>query len=219
MTRTGSTPAHPYACPLIGNPPPSAGGVPTPIIVLRLRRPRVPAVPRDDSLQPRHPIGAPPLTQVSSSTWTSLIRLGTGRTTRRGGPRSRSAPRIGELRYIEDRLTEVEGRQVPGHWEGDLVIGKGGKSLVATLVERTSRFMVLVPLTRRDALTVGDAVIAAGREPPPQLARSLTWDCGAEMAGHGRITAAGLRCTSPDRTHPGNGAATRTSTESARALS
>ena len=80
----------------------------------------------------------------------------------------------------------------PRALEGDLVIGKGGKSAVATLVERTSRFVVLVPLTGRDALTVGDAIIAAAGTLPPQFARSLTWDCGSEMAGHARITAAGL---------------------------
>jgi transposase, IS30 family len=121
-----------------------------------------------------------------------LLRLRTGRTARRSGPRPAPAPRIKEPRYLEERPAEVEGRQVPGHWEGDLVIGKGGKSAVATLVERTSRFVVLVPLSGRDALTVGDAVIAAAGTLPPQVARSLTWDCGSEMAQHARITAAGL---------------------------
>lgn len=121
-----------------------------------------------------------------------LLRLRTGRTARRSGPRPAPAPRIKEPRYLDERPTEVEGRQVPGHWEGDLVIGKGGKSAVATLVERVSRFLVLVPLTGRDSLSVGDAVIAAAGTLPPQIARSLTWDCGAEMAQHARITAAGL---------------------------
>lgn len=121
-----------------------------------------------------------------------LIRLRTGRTARRSGPRPAPAPRIREPRYLDERPAEVEDRRVPGHWEGDLVIGKGGRSAVATLVERTSRFLVLVPLSGRDALTVGDAVIAAAGTLPPQIAKSLTWDCGTEMAGHARITAAGL---------------------------
>lgn len=121
-----------------------------------------------------------------------LIRLRSGRTKRRHGPRPVPAPKIREPRYLDERPAEVAGRAVPGHWEGDLVIGKLGKSAVATLVERTSRFLVLVPLTGRDTLTVGDAVIAATGNLPPQIRRSLTWDCGAEMAGHARITATGL---------------------------
>jgi transposase, IS30 family len=121
-----------------------------------------------------------------------MIRLRSGRAARRSGPRPAPAPRIKEPRYLDERPAEADGRQVPGHWEGDLVIGKGGKSAVATLVERVSRFVVLVPLSGRDALTVGDAVIAAAGTLPAQIARSLTWDCGAEMAGHARVTAAGL---------------------------
>src|SRR4029453_3870590 len=99
---------------------------------------------------------------------------------------------IREPVYLDDRPAEVEGRQVPGHWEGDLIIGKDGKTAVATLVERTSRFLILVPVTGRDSLTVGDAVIAATGGLPAQIRRSLTWDCGAEMARHATITATGL---------------------------
>ncbi len=121
-----------------------------------------------------------------------LIRLRTGRPARRTGPRPEPAPRIKEPRYLDERPAEVEGRQVPGHWEGDLVIGKNGKTAVATLVERTSRFLILVPLTGRDSLTVTDAVIAATDGLPDQIRRSLTWDCGAEMARHAAVTATGL---------------------------
>jgi transposase, IS30 family len=120
-----------------------------------------------------------------------LVALRTGRT-RRSGPRPESAPRIREPRYIDERPAEVEGRAVPGHWEGDLVIGKGGKSAVATLVERTSRFLVLVPLTGRDSLTVSEAIISTVGTLPASIKRSLTWDCGSEMALHKDITATGL---------------------------
>jgi IS30 family transposase len=120
-----------------------------------------------------------------------LIALRTGRTARKG-PRPAPAPRIREPRYLEERPAEAQGRAVPGHWEGDLVIGKGGKTAVATLVERTSRFLILVPLRGRDSLTVTDAIISAVGPLPKSIKRSLTWDCGAEMALHQQVTATGL---------------------------
>jgi IS30 family transposase len=120
-----------------------------------------------------------------------LIALRTGRTTRRG-PRPAPTPRIREPRYLDERPAEAEGRAVPGHWEGDLVVGKGGKTAVATLVERTSRFLILVPLRGRDSLTVTQAIISAVGPLPASIKRSLTWDCGAEMALHKEITATGL---------------------------
>jgi IS30 family transposase len=120
-----------------------------------------------------------------------LIALRSGRT-RRSGPRPAPAPRIREPRYLDERPADVGGRAVAGHWEGDLVIGKGGKTAVATLVERTSRFLILAPLNGRDSLTVSQAVIAAVGDLPASITRSLTWDCGAEMALHKDITATGL---------------------------
>jgi IS30 family transposase len=120
-----------------------------------------------------------------------LIALRTGRT-RRTGPRPAPAPRIREPRYVDERPDDVVRRAVPGHWEGDLVIGKGGKSAVATLVERTSRFLILVPLTGRDSLTVTQAIIAAVGGLSATIKRSLTWDCGSEMALHKDVTATGL---------------------------
>jgi IS30 family transposase len=72
------------------------------------------------------------------------------------------------------------------------VIGKGTKTAVATLVERTSRFLVLVPLRGRDSPTVTEAIIAAVDPLPSSITRSLAWDCGSEMALHKDITATGL---------------------------
>lgn len=117
-----------------------------------------------------------------------LLALRSGRTARRGGRKPPPSPRITDPTYIDQRPTEAAARAVPGHWEGDLVIGKNGKSAVATLVERTSRFLVLAPLTGKDSLTVGRAVIAATHQLPAHMRASLTWDCGAEMAAHTTVT-------------------------------
>jgi len=121
-----------------------------------------------------------------------LLALRSGRTARRCGPRPAPMPRIKEPTYIDERPAEVEGREVPGHWEGDLVVGKGGKTALATLVERTSRFVILCPLTGRDSPTVTQAVIAAVGHLPDQIRRSLTWDCGSELALHADLAATGL---------------------------
>ena len=115
----------------------------------------------------------------------ALIELRTGRARRRPQGSTRPpAPRIKNPHWIEERPAEAADRRVPGHWEGDLVVGKQGKTAVGTLIERTSRMLLLIPLTGRDSKTVGDAIIAGFGGIPPQLKRSLTWDCGTEMAGH-----------------------------------
>ncbi|MFC6093572.1 IS30 family transposase [Saccharothrix lopnurensis] len=75
---------------------------------------------------------------------------------------------------------------VSGHWEGDLVTGKGDRSALATVVERTSRFLVPVPLRGRDA------VIAAVSDLPASIKRFLTWDCGSEVAMNAEVAAAEL---------------------------
>ena len=93
------------------------------------------------------------------------------------------------MMLIADRPAEIEDRAVPGHWEGDLILGKGGHSQIATLVERQSRFVMLVDLVKgRLAHQVRDAVAAKITDLPDQLTRSLTWDRGKEMAEHTRFT-------------------------------
>jgi IS30 family transposase len=90
---------------------------------------------------------------------------------------------------ISERPPQIEDRAVPGHWEGDLLIGSKSTQ-IATLVERHSRFAMLVKLSARDSRTVVDALSDAVRKLPAQLRGSLTWDRGVEMAEHKRFTVA-----------------------------
>ena len=115
---------------------------------------------------------------------------------------------------ISERPAEAEDRAVPGHWEGDLVFGRG-MSPVATLVERSTRYLLLVglPAGNHKADAVADALAAAVAHLPEHLAKSLTWDQGHEMAEHKRFTnETGIRSTSATRSRPGSAAATRTPT-------
>jgi IS30 family transposase len=89
---------------------------------------------------------------------------------------------------IHDRPLEVEDRAVPGHWEGDLLLGRAVTQM-ATLVERKSRFTVLVQLDGRDMVTVSERIAEKMSELPAELLRSLTWDRGMELARHKDVTA------------------------------
>mgnify|MGYP000993606590 FL=1 len=90
---------------------------------------------------------------------------------------------------IEERPAEVENRSVPGHWEGDLIMGKYKRSALGTLVERTTRYTILVPLgEKKDAESVRIAYAEAFTSVPEALKRSLTYDQGKEMSHHKKFT-------------------------------
>jgi IS30 family transposase len=94
---------------------------------------------------------------------------------------------IADMISIHQRPAAVEHRAVPGHWEGDLVMGSDGSCFV-TLVERYSRYLVLVKVSNKKTKTVISALIEQARQLPAELYKSLTWDRGLEMADHKRFT-------------------------------
>lgn len=110
---------------------------------------------------------------------------------KRRRPRSRGQDRRGQIPdmiSIEERPASVEDRTVPGHWEGDLLVGKANRTALGTLVERTTRTLILVPLKSRDATTVRRAYAREMRTLPKQMKLSLTYDRGKEMAEHRLFT-------------------------------
>jgi IS30 family transposase len=120
-------------------------------------------------------------------------RLSTKRQARkpRGSVDGRGKSLYREAFTISQRPAEVADRAVPGHWEGDLILGTGNGSAVGTLVERSTRFVILLHLPgRHDAESVAEAMIREMSKLPEHLRRSLTWDRGSELANYRDVEAA-----------------------------
>jgi IS30 family transposase len=121
-----------------------------------------------------------------------LAHLRARRTIRRSRHASLKRKGLGQIKdmvSIRERPASVEDRAVPGHWEGDL-IGGSRNSTIATLVERHSRYVVLVKVANKDTQSVISALIKQSQRLPRELYKSLTWDRGKELADHPRLTLA-----------------------------
>jgi IS30 family transposase len=106
-----------------------------------------------------------------------------------GVSRHQGQGQIPDAISIRERPAEAEDRAVPGHWEGDLLMG-GKSSQIATLVERRTRFVMLIKIDSKDSEAVAKALATKVRRLPAELRRSLTWDRGTEMAAHKDFTIA-----------------------------
>jgi transposase, IS30 family len=116
--------------------------------------------------------------------------LRTGRAARRPHGRLEHRGRVPGMVMISERPPEVEDRAVPGHWEGDLIMGAANRSAVGTLVERTTRYLLLLHLADAKAATVEAAMRRAITTLPAEMFRTITWDQGTEMARHAAFSVA-----------------------------
>jgi transposase, IS30 family len=116
-------------------------------------------------------------------------QLRTGRRRRKPQGRQDARGRIADMIPIAERPPEVDDRRVPGHWEGDLLLGAGGKSAIATLVERQTRYVLLAQLGRdQTPRHVIQALQQRIQDLPRHLVKSLTWDQGRELRAHKQFT-------------------------------
>lgn len=148
-------------------------------------RRELPGVTRDDLPHALHPISR----ALKKELLAHLRRTRAIRRSRHHTQKTADHGRISDTVSIRERPSSVEDRAVPGHWEGDLLCGSGN-SQIATLVERSTRYVMLVKVYRKDTQTVVDALIRTARRLPNELYKSLTWDRGKEMADHRRFTLA-----------------------------
>jgi len=117
--------------------------------------------------------------------FSACLRTGRAKRIPRGGLQRKG--RIPNMVMISERPPEAADRAVPGHWEGDLLIGKQGKSAIGTLVERSTRFVLLFSLQEKTAEEVRRAMAKVIKTLPSSLRRTLTWDQGREMAEHAQF--------------------------------
>jgi len=119
------------------------------------------------------------------------VHLRTGRALRKPRNKRESRNHIADMVNISQRPAEVNDRAVPGHWEGDLIMGKNGMSAIGTLVERATRFVMLLHLPNgHSPLQVQEAMVTATQKLPDFIWKSLTWDQGNEMRNHLQIKVA-----------------------------
>lgn len=148
--------------------------------------------PRDESCRVSHEGTASGSTPSPSRRWPGAARHADRADGPPGWAPAAAGPAHPRPSLHRRRPADAADRQLHGHWESDLVIGKDGKTAVATLFKRTSRFLISAPLTGRDSRTVASAIIAAVGDLPALVTRSLTWDCGAELARHVVVSGTGL---------------------------